>query len=275
MNSDSVDSDVYDDEYKASKSSNKRKRVSDTKGKSKKQTKKRAGGGGSGGLNAPLILSDSLGSFLGAKEMSRTQIVKKLWEYIKANNLQDPTDKRFIISDNKLRKVFGIDRFSGFSMSKMLNEHLTKLDGTSCKKERTEEEEKAEKAKKAAKRKGVKGKAGDKPKRAAPNNGFNKPMLLSPTLSAFLGNVRELSRPQVVKQIWEYIKENNLQDTADKRYILCDDNLYSVFKTKRVHMFQMNKILAEHLKTKEDVVGIKEEVIIDDPKEDSGIKIED
>ena len=275
MNSDSVDSDVYDDEYKASKSSNKRKRVSDTKGKSKKQTKKRAGGGGSGGLNAPLILSDSLGSFLGAKEMSRTQIVKKLWEYIKANNLQDPTDKRFIISDNKLRKVFGIDRFSGFSMSKMLNEHLTKLDGTSCEKERTEEEEKAEKAKKAAKRKGVKGKAGDKPKRAAPNNGFNKPMLLSPTLSAFLGNVRELSRPQVVKQIWEYIKENNLQDTADKRYILCDDNLYSVFKTKRVHMFQMNKILAEHLKTKEDVVGIKEEVIIDDPKEDSGIKIED
>jgi len=275
MNSDSVDSDVYDDEYKASKSSSKRKRASDTKSKSKKQAKKRAGGGGGGGLNAPLILSDTLGSFLGAKEMSRTQIVKKLWEYIKANNLQDPTDKRFIISDSKLRKVFGIDRFSGFSMSKMLNDHLTKLDGTSCKKERSEEEEKAEKVKKAAKRKGVKGKTADKPKRAAPNNGFNKPMLLSPTLSAFLGNVRELSRPQVVKQIWEYIKENNLQDTTDKRYILCDDNLYSVFKTKRVHMFQMNKILADHLKTKEDVVGIKEEVVIDDPKEDSGIKIED
>ncbi|ORX51790.1 SWIB-domain-containing protein [Piromyces finnis] len=274
MNSDSVDSDVYDDEYKASKSGTKRKRTTSSKSKSnKKPTKKRAGGGG--GLNAPLILSDVLGGFLGEKEMSRTQIVKKLWEYIKANNLQDPTDKRYIISDSKLKKVFGVERFSGFSMSKMLNDHLTKLDGTSCKKEKTEEEEKAEKAKKAARKKASsKGKSGDKPKRAAPNNGFNKPMLLSPTLSSFLGDVKELSRPQVVKQIWEYIKENSLQDTSDKRYILCDDKLFSVFKTKRVHMFQMNKILADHLKSKEDVVGVKEEVVIDDPKDDDLVKME-
>lgn len=261
MNSDSVDSDVYDDDYSAAKAGDKRKRKTSTKTKSKtkKTTKRRAG---SGGLNAPLILSPVLGEFLGAKEMSRTQIVKQLWEYIKENDLQDPSDKRFILSDSKLKHVFGIDRFSGFSMNKLLNDHLTKLDGTSCKKEKTEEEEKAEKARKAAKKKaGGRGKAAkaDKPKKAAPNNGFNKPMLLSPVLSSFLNNQTELPRPQVVKQIWEYIKENNLQDNADKRYILCDDKLFSIFKTKRVHMFQMNKILAEHLKTKDDVVGIKEE----------------
>jgi upstream activation factor subunit UAF30 len=267
MNSDSVDSDVYDDDYKASSKAGTKRKRADTKSKSKKKpAKKRSGGGG--GLNAPLILSEKLGGLLGEKEMSRTQIVKKLWEYIKSHNLQDPRDKRYIISDSKLKKVFGVERFSGFSMSKMLNDHLTKLDGTSCKKEKTEEEEKEEKAKKAAKKRAAKGKSGDKPKRAAPNNGFNKPMLLSPTLSSFLGDVRELPRPQVVKQIWEYIKENNLQDTSDKRYILCDDKLFSVFKTKRVHMFQMNKILADHLKTKEDVVGVKEEVVIDDPKDD-------
>lgn len=258
MNSDSVDSDVYDDEYKAAKAGDKRKRKTSTKKKSKtkKPTKRRAG---SGGLNAPLILSPKLGEFLGATQLSRTQIVKQLWEYIKKNDLQDPEDKRFILSDDKLKSVFGVERFSGFSMNKLLNDHLTKLDGTSCKKEKTEEEEKAEKEKKAAKKKaGGRGKKADKPKKAAPNNGFNKPMLLSPVLSSFL-NQTELPRPQVVKQIWEYIKENDLQDNADKRYILCDDKLFAIFKTKRVHMFQMNKILAEHLKTKDDVVGIKDE----------------
>jgi len=272
MDSDSVDSDVYD-EYK-SKAGDKRKRKTSTKNSKskKKSTTKRTG---SGGLNVPLILSKDLGEFLGAKEMSRTQIVKHLWEYIKENNLQDPADKRFILSDPKLKKVFKVERFSGFSMNKLLNDHLTKLDGTSCKKEKTEEEERMEKEKKkaAAAAKKRKGKT-DKPKKAAPNNGFNKPMLLSPALSSFLGNVHEMPRPQVVKQIWEYIKEHSLQDQSDKRYILCDDQLFSIFKTKRVHMFQMNKILADHLKTKEDVVGVKEEVVIDDSKDDI-VKLED
>ncbi|ORX88091.1 SWIB-domain-containing protein [Anaeromyces robustus] len=276
MDSDSVDSDVYD-EYK-SKAGDKRKRktsTKNTKSKKKTTTTKRTG---SGGLNAPLILSKELGEFLGAKEMSRTQIVKHLWEYIKENDLQDPADKRFILSDPKLKKVFKVERFSGFSMNKLLNDHLTKLDGTSCKKEKTEEEERLEKEKKkaAAAAKKRKGKTtSDKPKKAAPNNGFNKPMLLSPALSSFLGNVREMSRPQVVKQIWDYIKEHSLQDPSDKRYILCDDQLFSILKTKRVHMFQMNKILADHLKTKEDVVGgVKEEVVIEDSKNDI-VKLED
>jgi upstream activation factor subunit UAF30 len=268
MNSDSVDSDVYDDVNKAVKAGDKRKRKTKTKTKAKaKKTKRKPG---SGGLNAPLILSEKLGKFLGAEQMSRTEIVKNLWAYIKENDLQDPADKRFILSDSKLKNVFGVDRFSGFSMNKLLNDHLTKLDGTSCKKEKTEEEEKAEKEKKAARKKaGGRGKASkaDKPKKAAPNNGFNKPMLLSPVLSSFLNNQTELPRPQVVKQIWEYIKEKKLQDESDKRYILCDDNLFSIFKTKRVHMFQMNKILAEHLKSKDDVVDVKEEA--------NNIKLED
>jgi len=52
-----------------------------------------------------------------------------------------------------------------------------------------------------------------------------------------------LSRPHAVKKIWEYIKLNNLQDPKDKRDILCDSHLKAVFKTDKVNMFKMNKIL--------------------------------
>lgn len=57
----------------------------------------------------------------------------------------------------------------------------------------------------------------------------------------------QLSRPQVVKKIWEYIKANDLQDPSDKRQILCDEKLQSVFKTDKVHMFTMNKLLGKQL----------------------------
>lgn len=60
-------------------------------------------------------------------------------------------------------------------------------------------------------------------------------------------NDTQLSRPQVVKKIWEYIKARDLQDPADKRQIRCDDRLYAVFKTDKVHMFTMNKIISKQL----------------------------
>lgn len=81
-----------------------------------------------------------------------------------------------------------------------------------------------------------------------------KPMNLSEPLSALLGET-QLSRPQTVKKIWEYVKSNDLQDPADKRQIVCDDAMRAVFKTDRVHMFTMNKILTQNLYAAEDVVS--------------------
>ena len=52
-----------------------------------------------------------------------------------------------------------------------------------------------------------------------------------------------MSRPQVVKQLWVYIKDNNLQNPANKREILCDDNLRPVFNADKIDMFKMNKVL--------------------------------
>ena len=59
--------------------------------------------------------------------------------------------------------------------------------------------------------------------------------------------VDRLSRPQVVKQLWAYIKDNDLQNPANKREILCDGNLRAVFNADKVDMFKMNKVLGQYV----------------------------
>ncbi|KAK5133671.1 hypothetical protein LTR08_007525 [Meristemomyces frigidus] len=84
--------------------------------------------------------------------------------------------------------------------------------------------------------------------------GFHKLMNLSEPLQALLGET-QLSRPQTVKKIWEYVKERDLQDPGDKRQIRCntDDLMQAVFKVEKVHMFTMNKVLAGQLWPVEEV----------------------
>lgn len=94
----------------------------------------------------------------------------------------------------------------------------------------------------APKRKSAKTSKSDAPKKKRSGNSgsaFNKTWQLSEQLALVTGET-ELSRPQVVKQIWVYIKEHDLQDPKDKRKIICDDNLQAVFGSKRVNMFSMN-----------------------------------
>ncbi|KAJ5705327.1 hypothetical protein N7536_001016 [Penicillium majusculum] len=89
--------------------------------------------------------------------------------------------------------------------------------------------------------------SGEEPKKEVNRNtGFHKPMNLSEPLSALLGEPT-LSRPQTVKKVWQYIRENELQDPSDRRQIRCDDAMRAVFKQDRVHMFTMTKILNQNL----------------------------
>jgi len=76
--------------------------------------------------------------------------------------------------------------------------------------------------------------------------GFAKEMALSEPLAAVVG-VAYLSRPQVVKKIWEYIKGNDLQNPRNKKEILCDPTLKAVFNVEKIDMFTMNKVLSQHL----------------------------
>lgn len=83
---------------------------------------------GSSGLLAPLPLSDDLVKFLGTGEntLSRSDVVKRMWDYIKGNNLQDPADKRNVICDEKLKELLKVDSFHGFTVSKLLAPHFIK-----------------------------------------------------------------------------------------------------------------------------------------------------
>jgi upstream activation factor subunit UAF30 len=119
--------------------------------KRKRSSGSGAGGGGGGGFQKPFILSAELSAVCGGEkqvgffffffsrscavfglccanvrllaQLSRPQVVKKLWEYIKGNELQDPSDKRQIICDGQLKMVLG-DRTNAFSMNKLIGKHL-------------------------------------------------------------------------------------------------------------------------------------------------------
>ncbi|KAG5061154.1 hypothetical protein AAZX31_01G170500 [Glycine max] len=95
-----------------------------------KKKEKRQKGGGKSGFLAPLQLSDALVNFLGTgeSELARTDVIKRMWDYIKGNNLQDPSDKRKIICDEKLKELFDVDSFTGFTVTKLLAPHFIKTE---------------------------------------------------------------------------------------------------------------------------------------------------
>ena len=82
-------------------------------------------------------------------------------------------------------------------------------------------------------------------------------VLLSAPLQKFLGS-EELPRTQVVKMIWQYIKEHDLQNPKDRREILCDEKMEPIFG-KKMTMFSMNKLLTKHLFNPDEIVKHEEE----------------
>lgn len=81
-----------------------------------------------------------------------------------------------------------------------------------------------------------------------PNAAFMKAMTPSDTLAAIVG-ASPLPRTEVTKKVWDYIKKNNLQNEANKRNIDADEKLKAVFGGKKqVSMFEMTKLISDHLK---------------------------
>ena len=76
------------------------------------------------GFMKPMTPSAMLAAVVGAMPLPRTEVVKKIWEYIKKNKLQDANNKRMINADEKLRKIFGKAQVSMFEMTKIINQHL-------------------------------------------------------------------------------------------------------------------------------------------------------
>lgn len=74
----------------------------------------------------PMTISPDLAVVVGAGPMPRSEVVKKLWEYIKKNNLQDPANKRNVNADGALQKVFGGKTMVNmFEMTKLVSKHLS------------------------------------------------------------------------------------------------------------------------------------------------------
>ena len=71
-----------------------------------------------------LTLSPELSAVVGDKPLPRTEIVSKLWVYIKANGLQDQANKRMINADARLRAVFGKPQVSMFEMAGLIGKHV-------------------------------------------------------------------------------------------------------------------------------------------------------
>jgi upstream activation factor subunit UAF30 len=73
----------------------------------------------------PMQPSDELGAVVGARPMPRTEVTKRIWDYIRKNGLQDQKNRRQINADDRLRAVFGGRRqVSMFEMTKLVNNHL-------------------------------------------------------------------------------------------------------------------------------------------------------
>jgi chromatin remodeling complex protein RSC6 len=72
----------------------------------------------------PLTPSADLAAIVGSEPLPRTEVVKKMWVYIKANGLQDKVNKRNINADEKLLKIFGKNQVTMFEMTGLVSKHL-------------------------------------------------------------------------------------------------------------------------------------------------------
>ena len=83
-------------------------------------------------------------------------------------------------------------------------------------------------------------------KKRTPNAAFMKAMTPSPQLAAVIGE-KAVPRTEVTKKVWDYIKKNGLQDAAKRTMINADAKLKDIFKKGQVSMFEMTKLINNHL----------------------------
>ncbi|KAG8386060.1 hypothetical protein BUALT_Bualt03G0109700 [Buddleja alternifolia] len=183
--------------------------------------------GGPGGLNKHCGVSPQLQTIVGQPTMPRTEIVKQLWAYIRKHNLQDPNNKRKIVCNDELRLVFETDSTDMFKMNKLLAKHITSLEPT---------KQTAQNAKKPK----VDVESGSKSDEPVPI------VMISDALATFFGtDEREMSQAEVLRQMWEYIKVNQLEDPLNSMAIVCDAKLQELLGFESVSALGIPEMLAQ------------------------------
>lgn len=152
-------------------------------------------------FNTPKELSKPLADFIGkGSHMSRPQVVKSMWEYIHEHKLQNPENKKEIILDDNMKKVFGVDRFTMFRMAKFISAHIHPFKPVPTESEEEEIRKRKKLEKPAKKRK----KAKTPTKRKFATYRLSQPLV---ELTGF----EVLTRQKVIKHLINYTKENELQ----------------------------------------------------------------
>jgi len=95
------------------------------KSAAKKTAKKKSSGRKpNAAFMAPVTPSAALSEVVGSKPLPRTELTKKLWAYIKKNDLQDAKNRRMIKADDRLRPIFGKPQVNMFEMTRLVNKHV-------------------------------------------------------------------------------------------------------------------------------------------------------
>ena len=192
------------------------------------------------------LISEDMSAVVGVSRANHFRLVKLLWKYIKANNLQNPANRNEILCDEKLKKVFKRDKVTGFGMSKLLGQHIFK-DGEATR-------QKAPKKKKKQREPSDDEESDEQPKKKK-KKAYPKPAAQykgSAALAEFAG-VETNNRFTLSKIFWAHIKANNLQsDPSNKRIIVCDDKLKALFGVERFEMFQLAKHIKKHFEGGEE-----------------------
>lgn len=76
-------------------------------------------------LSKPMNVSADLEAVIGKGPMPRSEVTKKIWDYVKKHNLQNPANKRNILADDKLMPIFGKKEVTMFEMTKLVSAHLS------------------------------------------------------------------------------------------------------------------------------------------------------
>ncbi|XP_076951470.1 uncharacterized protein LOC143624856 [Bidens hawaiensis] len=201
--------------------------------KSSEKVKKGSSGnkrrGGPGGLNKLCGISPELQVIVGESSLSRTDVCKQLWAYIKKNNLQDPGNKRKIICDDALRVVFETDCTDMFKMNKLLAKHIIPLEPT-----------------KESSRKKSKVNVELEPK-AESNEFVPCQVIISEALANCLDTQeREMSESEALRLVWEYIKVNNLEDPQNSVMVICNEKLKELFGCETISAMDIPQFLVNH-----------------------------
>lgn len=184
--------------------------------------------GGPGGLNKLCGVSPELQTIVGQATLPRTEIVKQLWAYIRKHNLQDPNNKRKIICNDELRLVFETDCTDMFKMNKLLAKHIITL-------------EPSKQTARNPKRAKIEEESGSKSEEAVPV------VIISEALANFLGtSEREMLQAEVLRQVWEYIKVNQLEDPLNAMFIRCDAKLKELLGCESISALGIPEMLARH-----------------------------